>query len=157
MLDLKERLGAAFNANDIHEKLMQTYESSKDVFESREDFGSEIGVLAEESQKYHLEMIDIYNQADELRKAADTTHSQISEKYSVTAPIREKIDPLKSRIDLLRDELEIYLEKLKEIQVEKDDKKKEDHLLVAKEKLQKSGRLSLGDLKVLMEKGDIKF
>ena len=157
LLDLKERLGAAFDANDIHLKLMKTYEASKDVFESREDFGDEIGKLAEESQKYHLEMIDFYNQADELRKAADEAHRQISEKYSVTAPIREKIDPLKKKIAALRDELGIYLEKLNDIQIEKDDKKQEEHLVVAKEKLEKSGRLSLEDLKVLMEKGDLKF
>ena len=55
LLDLKERLGAAFDANAMHEKLMETYAESKGVFESREDFGSEIGKLAEESQKYHLE------------------------------------------------------------------------------------------------------
>ncbi len=157
LLDLKERLGAAFDANDIHQKLMKTYEASKDVFESRDDFGDEIGKLAEESQKYHLEMIDFYNQADELRKAADEAHLQISEKYSITAPIREKIDPLKKKIAALRDELGIYLEKLNDIQVEKDDKKQEEHLVVAKEKLEKSGRLSLEDLKVLMEKGDLKF
>ncbi|WP_319506945.1 phosphoserine phosphatase [uncultured Methanolobus sp.] len=157
LLDLKERLGAAFDANDIHQKLMKTYEASKDVFESRDDFGDEISKLAEESQKYHLEMIDFYNQADELRKAADGAHLQISEKYSITAPIREKIDPLKKKIAALRDELGIYLEKLNDIQVEKDDKKQEEHLVVAKEKLEKSGRLSLEDLKVLMEKGDLKF
>jgi Uncharacterized archaeal coiled-coil protein len=157
LLDLKERLGAAFDANDIHQKLMKTYEASKDVFESRDDFGDEISKLAEESQKYHLEMIDFYNQADELRKAADEAHLQISEKYSITAPIREKIDPLKKKIAALRDELGIYLEKLNDIQVEKDDKKQEEHLVVAKEKLEKSGRLSLEDLKVLMEKGDLKF
>lgn len=157
LLSLKERLGAAFDANSMHEKLMETYEESKDVFESREDFNSEITKLAEESQKYHLEMIDLYNQADEPRKAADTAHSQISENYAVTAPIREKIDPLKKKITLLREELDVYLSKLNDIQVEKDDKKKEEHLVVAKEKLEKSGRLSLEDLKVLMDKGDLKF
>lgn len=157
LLDLKERLGAAFDANAMHEKLMKTYAESKDVFESREDFGSEIGKLAEESQKHHLVMIDLYNQADEIRKAADTAHSQISEKYAVTAPIREKIDPLKKKIAILREELDVYLSKLNDIQVEKDDKKQEEHLVVAKEKLEKSGRLSLEDLKVLMEKGDLKF
>ncbi|WP_340820724.1 phosphoserine phosphatase [Methanolobus sp. WCC4] len=157
LLELKTRLGAAFDANSIHKQLMETYEASKEVFDSREDVGDDIRKLAEESQKHHLEMIDLYNQADELRKAADAAHAQISEKYAVTAPIREKIDPLKKKIALLRDELGVYLEKLNDIQVKKDDKKQEEHLVVAKEKLEKSGRLSLEDLKVLMEKGDLKF
>ncbi len=157
LLELKERLGAAFDANEMHQKLMETYKESKEVFESREDFGSEIKKLADESQEHHLKMIEYYKQADEIRKEADTAHSQISEKYAATAPIREKIDPLKKKIALLREELDVYLEKLNDIQIEKDDKKKEEHLVAAKEKLEKSDRLSLEDLKVLMEKGDLKF
>ncbi len=157
LLDLKGRLGAAFDANTIHEELVKTYESSKDIFDSKEDFGSEISKLADESQEYHLEMIEIYNQSDALRKEADEAHLQITEKFALSAPIREKIDPLKNKIALLRDELGIYLEKLNDIQVEKDDRKQEEHLVVAKEKLEKSGRLSLEDLKILMDKGDLKF
>ncbi|WP_406661070.1 phosphoserine phosphatase [Methanolobus sp. ZRKC3] len=157
LFDLKERLGAAFNANEIHKKLMETYEASKDTFGSNANVGSEIKELAEQSQKYHLEMLELYKQVDEIRKEADLAHTQMREKFTVTAPIREKIDPLKAKVVALREELDVYLEKVNEIQLEKDEKKQEEHLVVAKEKLDKKGRLSLEDLKVLMEKGDLKF
>jgi uncharacterized coiled-coil DUF342 family protein len=157
LLDMKERLGAAFDANEIHKKLQETYEVSKSVFDSGEDVGSKIRELAEQSQKYHLEMLALYKEIDEIRKNADLAHTQIREKYAVTAPIREKIDPLKAKIVALREDLDVYLEKLNEIQLVKDEKKQEDHLVVAKEKLNKKGRLSLEDLKILMEKGNLKF
>ncbi|MDI3539436.1 MAG: hypothetical protein PWP14_912 [Methanolobus sp.] len=157
LVAMKERLDAAFDANEVHKKLVEAYESSKDVFASREDLGGEIHELAEQSQKYHLEMIDIYKQVDELRKQADLAHSEITSKIAVTAPLRERIDPLKARMAQLREELGVYLGKLEDIHLEKDEKKQEEHLVVAKEKLDKNARLSLEDLKVLMEKGNLKF
>ncbi|WP_406657941.1 phosphoserine phosphatase [Methanolobus sp. ZRKC2] len=157
LVTMKERLDAAFDANKVHQKLVEAYESSKDVFETHVDVGGEIHELAEQSQKYHLEMIDLYKQVDEIRKDADLAHSQITAKFAVTAPIRERIDPLKAKISQLREELDVYLEKLNDINLEKDEKKQEEHLVVAKEKLDKNARLSLEDLKVLMEKGNLKF
>jgi len=157
LIEMKDRLGAAFDANEIHEKLQETYDASKVIFDSSVDVGSDIKKLAEESQKYHLEMLALYKEVDEIRKEADLAHTQMRENYAVTAPIREKIDPLKASIASLREELEAYLEKLNELQLVKDEKKQEEHLVVAKEKLDKKGRLSLEDLKVLMEKGDLKF
>ncbi|MDP2217979.1 MAG: phosphoserine phosphatase [Methanolobus sp.] len=154
---MKDRLDAAFDANEVHKKLVEAYESSKDVFASGEDLGGEIHQLAEQSQKYHLEMIDLYKQVDELRKQADLAHSEISSKIAVTAPLRERIDPIKAKMALLRDELGIYLGKLEDIHLEKDEKKQEEHLVVAKEKLDKNARMSLQDLKVLLEKGNLKF
>ena len=84
-------------------------------------------------------------------------HAQIKEKYSASAPLRAKIDPLKAKIEQLREELKTYLDRSKEIQLVKDEKKQDEQHVVAKEKLNKTGRLSLQDLKVLMDKGDIKF
>ncbi|TGC11410.1 coiled-coil protein [Methanolobus halotolerans] len=157
LVTMKERLDAAFDANKVHQKLVEAYESSKDVFTTHTDAGNEIHELAEQSQKYHLEMIEIYKQVDEIRKDADLAHSQITAKFAVTAPIRERIDPLKAKISQLREELDVQLEKLDDINLEKNEKKQEEHLTVAKEKLDKNARLSLEDLRILMEKGDIKF
>lgn len=157
LLAMKERLDAALDANEVHKKLVEAYESSKEVFTSGEDLGGEIHELAERSQKHHLEMIDLYKQVDELRKQADIAHSEISSKNNVTAPLRERIDPIKERIEQLREELGVYLGKLEEIQLKKGEKKQEEHLVTAKEKLDKNARLSLEDLRVLMEKGNLKF
>lgn len=154
---LVERLGAAFNANEVHKNIIELYESSKGIYNTGDDISDQIRALAKESQTHHLEMLEIFKKVDETRKEADMYHAQIMEKYSSSAPLRAKIDPLKAKMELLRNELSVYLERSKEIQLTKDEKKQDEQHIVAKEKLNKSGRLSLQDLKVLMDKGDIKF
>ncbi len=151
------RLGAAFSANEVHENIIGLYESSKGIYNTGDDISDQIRALAKESQTHHLEMLEIYKKVDEIRKEADMYHAQIMEKYSASAPLRAKIDPLKAKIELLRNELSVYLERSKEMQLTKDEMKQDEQHIVAKEKLNKSGRLSLQDLKVLMDKGDIKF
>ncbi|WP_445476191.1 coiled-coil protein [Methanococcoides methylutens] len=157
LTDLQQRIDSASTADDIHKKIVETYKQSESIYKSDGTVGGNIKDLAEESQKHHLAMLDSYKKVDELRKEADMYHSQIKETYDVVAPIREKIDPLKVKISQLRDELSIYLDKLNDIQLEKDEKKVDEQHIVAKEKFEKTGKMSLQDLKLLMEKGDIKF
>lgn len=156
LIKLEERLDAAYAANEAHRKIQEIYESSKDIGGGG-DVSKQIRELAQQSQEYHLEMLEAYRTVDQLRKEADMYHSQIKETYAVTAPLRDKIDPLKEKLSQLRGELNVYLEKLNDVQLAKDEKKKDEQHVIAREKLDKSGRLSLEDLKVLMEKGDIKF
>ncbi|HJH31634.1 MAG TPA: phosphoserine phosphatase [Methanosarcinaceae archaeon] len=157
LTQLGERLGAAFSANEVHQMIIERYDSSKGIYNTGDDISDQIRSLAKESQTHHLEMLGIYKTVDELRKEADMYHAQIMEKYSSSAPLRAKIDPLKAKIEQLRNELSDYLERSKEVQLVKDEIKQDEQHIVAKEKLNKSGRLSLQDLKVLMDKGDIKF
>ncbi|MBN2489002.1 MAG: phosphoserine phosphatase, partial [Methanosarcinaceae archaeon] len=78
-------------------------------------------------------------------------------KYATFGPLRNKIDPLKVKTSQLREELSVYIDKLNDIQLVKDEKKIDSQHTVAKEKLKKKGRLSLKELGVLMDKGDLKF
>ncbi|MCL7411443.1 MAG: phosphoserine phosphatase [Methanosarcinaceae archaeon] len=157
LTQLEERLGAAFSANEVHKKIIESYDSSKGIYDTGDNVSDKIRSLAKESQEHHLGMLELYKTIDELRKEADMYHAQINEKYSLSAPLRAKIDPLKAKIEQLREELNVYLERSKEVQLVKDEKKQDEQHVVAKEKLNKTGRLSLQDLKVLMDKGDIKF
>ena len=157
LTDLKQRIDSASTADDIHKRIVETYKQSESIYKADGTPGGNIKDLAEESQKHHLAMLESYKKVDELRKEADMYHSQIKETYDVVSPIREKIDPLKTKISQLRDELSVYLEKLNDIQLEKDEKKIDEQHSVAKEKFEKTGKMSLQDLKLLMEKGDLKF
>lgn len=154
LIKLKERLEAALKADSIHKKMQQIYDENLSQ-QPEENVGTNIRELATFSQEHHVEMIDLYKKIDEMRKDADLTHSQIKEKFVVTEPLRAKIDPLKKRIAEEREELNIYLEKLNDIQLVKDEKKQQEQRIVAKEKLEKTGKMSLHDLKVLMENGDL--
>ncbi|NOQ48256.1 MAG: phosphoserine phosphatase [Methanococcoides sp.] len=155
--DLGERIGAASQADELHSKIVETYRSSESIYKADGTVGKDVKGLAEESQKHHLSMLASYKKIDELRKEADLYHAQIKETYDVVSPIREKIDPLKTKISELRDELSTYLDKLNEIQLEHDEKKLDEKHIVAKEKFEKTGRMSLEDLRLLMEKGDLKL
>ncbi len=158
LVQLEERLKAAMKADEVHKKIQETYDATvSQQVGSGENIGSTIKELAEISQQYHLEMIDLYKKVDEMRKDADLYHAQIKEKFGVTEPLRARIDPLKQRIAQLRDELSSYLEKLNDIQLVKDEKKQQEQRVVAKEKLEKTGKMSLQDLKVLMENGDLEL
>lgn len=158
LLQLDERLRAAMQADEVHKKIQETYDSTMSQQPGTgENIGSTIKELADISQQHHTEMIDLYKKIDEMRKDADLCHAQIKEKFGVTEPLRARIDPLKQRISLLRDELNSYLEKLNDIQLVKDEKKQQEQRIVAKEKLEKTGKMSLQDLKVLMENGDLEL
>ncbi len=157
LTQLQNRLEAASSADEVHNNILQAYKSSKGVYDAGGDIGAQIHTLADESQKHHLAMISLYKEVDDYRKEADNYHSQIIDTYKVQAPIREKIDPLKEKISQLRDELSVYLDKLNGIQLEKDDIKEEEKHNVAKEKFEKTGKMSLDELRILMEKGDLKL
>ncbi|MBN1134653.1 MAG: phosphoserine phosphatase [Methanosarcinaceae archaeon] len=157
LIELEERIAAASSANDVHNKILEAYETSKNIHNDADEINKQIRTLAQESQKYHLSMLDIYKTNDECRKEANLCHSQIKDKYATFGPLRNKIDPLKAKTAQLREELSVHLEKLNDIQLIKDEKKIDSQHTVAKEKLRKKGRLSLEELGVLMDKGDLKF
>lgn len=157
LADLGKRIDAASHADELHSKIVETYKSSDSIYKADGTVGDNVKSLAEVSQKHHLAMLESYKKIDELRKEADLFHAQIKETYDVVSPIREKIDPLKAKVAQLREELSVYLDKLNDIQLEKDEQKLDEKHIVAKEKFEKTGKMSLQDLKLLMEKGDLKL
>ncbi|WNY25079.1 DUF7121 family protein [Methanolapillus millepedarum] len=155
--NLSTRLAAAKEANELHRRMQDFYQSNKGMYQKSDELSTEIKQLSEESQKYHLEMIEMFRKVDELRKEADGYHKRLTERYTMIKPISAKIDPLKKSIAITRRELDIYLERAKDFQAEKDEKRVDKIHDSAKEKLKQNGRLSLEDLGALIEKGDIKF
>lgn len=157
LIDISNRLDAAKKANEIHAKIQENYEESKEIHNEGDEIHEKIRALSEESQTYHVEMLNNFKAADEIRKEANMYHAQLTDRYSNIHIIKEKIDPLKKAIDTAREELNDYLDKLKDIQLTKDEKNVSQKHSNAKEKLQKNARMSLEDLKLLIEKGDVKF
>ncbi len=157
LIELGERLAATKKANEIHVEMSQEYTKTKEVYSDMDSVHERIQALADESQKYHESAIALYNEMDAIRKEADTFHSQLSEKYKCISPLREKIDGLKADSQRVRQELDAYLEQGKEIQLAKDERKNEEKRVEAKDKFKKSGRLSLDELRILVENEDIKL
>lgn len=155
--DLNKRLVAAQKANELHSQIQERYRESKGIHKEGDDFHEMIQKLSDESQACHLEMLENFKSADEIRKEANMYHAQLTDKIANVNSIKEKIDPLKNSIANSRKELNSYLEKLKDVQLTKDEHKVNQKHSDAREKLQKNARLSLEDLKLLIEKGDVKF
>lgn len=155
--ELSQRLEATRKANEVHAEISIEYNRAKEIYTDMDSLHAQIQALAQESQKNHEEMIALYNNMDVLRKEADSYHSLLSEKYKGIAPLRKKISTIKAEIPKLRDELGIYLEQMKEIQLAKDEQKNEGKREEAREKFQKNGRLSLEEFRLLFENKDIKL
>lgn len=155
--DLNKRLDAAKKANELHSQIQESYKESKGIHKEGDEFHEKIQALSDESQACHLEMLENFKTADEVRKEANMYHSQLTDKIANINSIKEKIDPLKNNIVNSRKELSSYLDKLKDLQLTKDENKVSQKHNDAREKLQKNARLSLEDLKLLIEKGDVKF
>ncbi len=155
--DLSKRLEAAKKANELHSQIQESYKESKGIHKEGDEFHEKIQALSDESQACHLEMLENFKTADEIRKEANTYHAQLTDKIANINSIKEKIDPLKNNIANSRKELSLYLDKLKDLQLTKDENKVSQKHNDAREKLQKNARLSLEDLKLLIEKGDVKF
>ncbi|MDP2767233.1 MAG: phosphoserine phosphatase [Candidatus Methanoperedens sp.] len=155
--ELSQRLDATKKANEVHSEISVEYSRAKEIYTDMDSLHAQIQTLAQESQKYHEEMIAIYSEVDALRKEADSYHSLLSEKYKGIAPLRKRISAIKTETPKLRDELGIYLEQMKEMQLARDAQKNVGKREQAKDKLQKSGRLSLEEFRILVENEDIKL
>ncbi|PKL53794.1 MAG: phosphoserine phosphatase [Candidatus Methanoperedenaceae archaeon HGW-Methanoperedenaceae-1] len=157
LIELGQRLEATKKANEIHVEMSQEYTKSKVVYSDMDSVYEQIRAFSDESQKYHEGMIALYNEMDTLRKEADAYHAQLSEKYKCISPLRGRIDGLKSDSLRIKEELDAYLEQGKEIQLAKDERKNEEKRVEAKDKFKKTGRLSLDELRILVENEDIKL
>jgi uncharacterized coiled-coil DUF342 family protein len=117
----------------------------------------EIKRLSEESQKYHTQMLEFYKKAREVRKEADTYHERLKEKYALLSPLQNSITSAKKEIKKLRSEISVFLDRYDEIQREKNREKEIKKLEKAKKKLRETGKLTLDDLKVLLEEGGLEL
>jgi uncharacterized coiled-coil DUF342 family protein len=155
--ELNQRLLASKSANVIHSEISVEYNKAKEIYTDMDSLHAQIQTLAQESQKYHEELIAFYHEIDPLRKEADSYHALLSEKYKGINPLRKKITAIKAEVPKLRDELGIYLEQMKGLQLSKDEQKNQGKREEAKERFKKSGRISLEEFRILVENEDIKL
>lgn len=154
-----ERLIAIYVADNLHKEISKTYEKLKDRSDDLKDLSKKIQELAKESQIQHKKMISIIQERDIMQKEANIYHLRLMEKYKNINPIGEKIGALKKTIADTQEELSLYVDRYKEIQINKKMKMKEEKRNKAKQKISSNGRLRLDidELRLLMESGEISF
>jgi len=155
--ELSGRLEAIHKANIIHNEIGDVYGKVSEFKHDLDIISALIRDLASESQENHLKMLEIYKEVDDTKKESDDYHQRLVEIYKITRPIKDKIDVLKKSLSAIREELDSYLEHMSEIQLGKDKTKEDTKRIAAKEKFDKSGRMSLEDLRLLIENDEIKF
>jgi len=155
--ELGERVLAISKANEIHGEIGEIFGKVGEFHKDLDAVNALIHDMAAESQENHEAMRNIYDEVDEIRSRADEYHKHLVGIYEVTKPMKEKIDAAKKSVSEARVELDIYLDRMKDIQLLRDEKKQEEKHVAAKDKFNKSGRLSLEDLRLLMENDEIKF
>jgi uncharacterized coiled-coil DUF342 family protein len=155
--ELNQRLLASKSANEVHSEISVEYNKAREIYTDMDSLHAQIQTLAQESQKYHEELIAFYHEIDPLRKEADSCHALLSEKYKGINPLRKKISAIKAEIPKLQDELGVYLEQMKGLQLSKDEQKNQGKREEAKERFKKSGRVSLEEFRILVENEDIKL
>lgn len=157
LLSYEDRVNAAIKANELHKQIKETFDETKKYDTEGDALTLEIKDLSEDSQRHHVRMQEIFKEVDKIRKEADGFHRKLIEKYELSKPQMSKIDPLKRSIAITRKELDVYLGKTKDIEQAQEEVRLNKTHSNAQKKLKENGRLSLEDLSMLIEKGDIRF
>jgi uncharacterized coiled-coil DUF342 family protein len=148
---LMDRVEAAREATEFHKKVINTYDEIKSLDERADKISADIRALAEESEKYHLSALEIYQQVDELRKKADESHAKLLEKYTLVNPARDKITEIKKEIDQLQTDMSPYTDELDQIRSVREGERKAQMAVEAKHKLKTSKRISFDDFRAILE------
>ena len=151
--ELGDGLNVSREADGIHKEIVPIYKQVKELHKDADAIHQSIQSLADESQHHHDELLGVYAKLDALRKEANQYHARLKDEYHIIDPISKSIDVHKASILSLREELSTHIDALK-------DRQKTDGAEVCKvaaEKLKTTGRMSLDDLRVLMDNGAISF
>src|SRR5665648_91684 len=155
IMGMHGRIDLSHKADDIHGEVTTTYKSLNELSKKSDNIHRRVQELAKESQAKHEVMVDMYREIDKLRKEANDYHRQVMEKYAVIKPLSESIDANKVTIKRLRAELAEYIDKMDDIHKDKVKGKQDKDRVVAKEKLKKTGKMSLDDLRLLLEGNEL--
>lgn len=153
VLGLSQRIEAARKATKVHEKIVEDVKNIKGVSAKLDDIGGQLAELTEIADGYHQSVVETYDLIKAKREEANQAHGKLTEKYKSLDPTREKIGSVKEEIAKLRDEITPYNEALEDIRRKREEKKKSELASQAKEKLKTSKRISLDDLKMILDQG----
>jgi len=151
--DFGKRLNASREADKTHTELVPMYKQVKELRNNADEIHQSIQSLADESQQHHDELLGIYAELDTVRKEANQYHARLKDEYHIIDPMSKSIDAHKASVTRLQEELSAHIDALKDRQKTGGA----EECKVAVEKLKTTGRMSLEDLRVLMDNDAISF
>ena len=157
LIKFGERINAAKEADQKHRELRRGYKHIKAMQRELEMIHERIQRLADESQQYHEKLVDTYKKIDLIRAESDEYHKKLIETYKITDPLRDRIDNLKKTIKEMRERLSTEIRALKDAQLKREEAKNEERRIEARERYLKTGKMSIEDLRILLENRELKL
>lgn len=157
LVELGDRINAAKGADQKHRQLRKGYNQIKIMQKELDLIHERIQRLADESQQYHEKLVNRYKKIDTMRAESDEHHKKLIETYRITDPLRDKIDTLKKTIKGIREKLGTNIGELKDTRLKREETKNEEKRIEAKERYQKTGKMSIEDLRILIENKELKL
>ncbi len=155
ILEVKDRLMAAKKADTVHGKVSFTYEEVKKLNQNIDGINKSIQSLVEESQESHQRAMNIYKEIDVISEESSQAHKKLVERYDLMNHLRGQIGSIKEEIKSVQKKLAPFVDEWEKIRHERDERRKSQDALKAKEKLQSRKRISIDDFRVLLEKNEI--
>jgi len=149
--DLYGKVVAASTLDKAYERMQGSMNRARETITEREKIHEKVVELAEESQKYHETMIQVYQQMDELRQKGMEFHEQYRMARKNADAVHQEVVSLQERIRKARQKLklvtgEMDLRRRRKI-VERTSQDRE----VAEKKLSAGNRVTLDELRLLLE------
>jgi len=157
IFEVKDRLLAAKKADTVHWKVSSTYEEVKKLNLNIDNINESVQSLAEESQENHQRAMSIYKEIDVISEESTQAHKKLVEKYELMNPLRDQIASIREEIKGVQEKLAPFVDEWGKIRHEREERKKSQDALKAKEKLQSKKRISIDDFRVLLEKNELEL
>ena len=155
MSELTERRAAAKKATVLHNDVLSSYKQLKEYDSRIAELSAKIDSMKAESDTLHKKALEAYAEISVFRDKSNEQHKILLEKYTVTDPIRSRIDSLKEEIKRIQGEMAPFLEDFEKLSQAKVVEKRVQTAKEAMDKLKHRKRVSLDDFKVLMENGGL--
>lgn len=156
VFEWRDRLKLKDKADEVHKKVQEKWDEKSEVEEEAQALYEEIGRLIEASNHEHAESVRLFQEKDEARAQANEMHEKWISKKKELKDIQSSINEAKAYADTIQkklNELEDELTKMVGRKRAREDQRKFEG---AKQKMDTGSKLSMDELKVLLDKGALK-
>jgi uncharacterized coiled-coil DUF342 family protein len=117
--------------------------------------GGQLTDLSTIADEYHKKVVETYGEIKKKNEEASEAHKRLTERYGESDPIRSQIGAIKDEIGKIREELAPVNDALEDIRLKREENRRLELAREAREKLKTSKRVSLNDLRIILEQGGL--
>jgi len=156
VFEWRDRLYVKEKADAIHQQLHEKWEAKSKVESEAQALYEEIGRLFEASNYEHSESIRLFQEREEVMAAANESHSAWVRKNTEAKEGQKAIDAAKREADAVHAKMKALEKELTKMVGWKKARVEQEKFEGAKQKMDSGGKMSMDDLKILLDKGALK-